>query len=269
MFNFPFKRKKYTLGYFCTAIVWHCNLNCCYCDHFAPLAQEKFLGIKKLEKDFKQVAKYIDIKNIGLMGGEPLLHPNINNILIMTRKIFPSTMLTIYTNGILLDKMEEEFWRICHSNRIVIRITKYKINIQEESIFKKARKYGVWTEYFGSSDGEYKKMYKMALDLDGSQDKAEMHKICWQNKGSCNYFEDGKLYQCAIVGNIKHFNNYFHKNLEITKNDYVDLYKIKNTEEIAEYFDSKLDFCKYCDIKSHVGDLEIKVSKKDISDWCK
>ena len=111
-------------------------------------------------------------------------------------------------------------------------------------------------------------MYKMALDLTGSQDKSEMHKICWQNKGSCNYFEDGKFYQCCVAGNIIHFNNYFKQNLEVTKNDYLDIYKVKNSEDIKRYFNSPIDFCRYCNMKEQKQNLQFEISKKDISDWC-
>ncbi len=270
LFNF-FKRerkKRFILSYFCTPLVWHCNLNCRYCDHFSPIAEKKFFAIKKLKKDFKRIDKFFDIKSIGLMGGEPLLHPQISEILEMTRKIFPSAYLMIFTNGILLDKMEENFWKICYFNKIAIKISKYDVHLNEKSIFAKAQKYGVPVSYYGAAAGEYKTMYKMTLDLSGNQNALEMHKICWQNKGGCTYFEDGKFYQCCVAGNIFHFNKFFNKNLEITKNDFIDIYKIKNPKQIEQYFSSKMDFCRYCDMKSQKQNLPFEISQKDIHDWC-
>lgn len=265
--NFFKPKKKYTLGYFCTALVWHCNLNCRYCDHFSPLADKKFFEINKLKKDFKQINKFFNVQSIGLMGGEPLLHPDLPSILDMTRKIFPNTYLMLFTNGILLDKQEENFWRACSINKIVIRITRYKIKINEPLIFQKAKKYGVRIEWEGIRDGEYKKMHKIALDLEGNQIPGEMYNACWHRK-ICSYFEDGKFYLCPIAGNIQHFNRYFNKKLELTKNDFLDIYKIKNIEQIEKYFSSSIDFCRYCNVYEEKDNLNFEISKKDINDWC-
>lgn len=65
------KKKKPLLRYFNVNIVDHCNLNCKYCDHFAPLAEEKYADIQNLEKDFKRIASLVSLESIGLMGGEP------------------------------------------------------------------------------------------------------------------------------------------------------------------------------------------------------
>ena len=63
MFISLFKRikeeKKYFLPYFCTSIVSHCNLNCSYCDHFAPLAKNVFFP----SKNFKSTSKRL-IRNL-------------------------------------------------------------------------------------------------------------------------------------------------------------------------------------------------------------
>ena len=115
---FFLKKSKPTLNYFNVNLVEHCNLNCKYCDHFAPLAEEKYTDIKSLEKDLKRMSSLLNINSVGLMGGEPLLHPNLVEILKMSRAVLKNTKLTIFTNGILLPKMDDLFWQTCFENKI-------------------------------------------------------------------------------------------------------------------------------------------------------
>lgn len=265
---FRFKpRKKYFLGYFGTSIVSHCNLNCKYCDHFTPLAKEKVFDVKTLKKEFERVKEIMEVGSIGIMGGEPLLHPNINEVLCMFREIFKHTRLFILTNGIKLNSMEEDFWTTCRDNKIGILISKFPLKIDFTNVFEKAKKYKIPIDYYGAAENEYKTMYKMALDLEGKQDPIDMYKRCWQNKGGCTYFEEGKFYRCTTVGNIKNFNNYFNQNLKVSKKDYLDIYKVRSIKQIYNYFNNQIDFCKHCNFKAEQSGLPFELSKKDIKEW--
>ncbi len=282
LMDFFKKNKKYNLNYFCTALVSHCNLNCKYCDHFSPLSEERFFSVNELEKHFKRINKIMNVNSIGLMGGEPLLHPDITKILTMTRKIFSSrsiftlqgkqlrynydTKLFIFTNGILLDKMLEDFWLVCKKNDIVILISKLPLNINLNSIYKKAKQYNVQISLYGAKQNQEKYFHKIALDLSGSQNPDDMHKKCWHNK-SCICFEDGKFFQCPVAAYIYNFNKYFSKNLNLTSADYLDIYKVKSHEEIKQYFESTLPFCRYCNIDKMGYDLPFAISEKNIKEW--
>jgi hypothetical protein len=77
---------------------------------------------------------------------------------------------------------------------------------------------------------------------------------------------DGKLYQCETTAFIKYFNEYFHKNLEITEKDYVDIHKIKNLDEIFEFLCKPTPFCRYCKT-GEVEYVEWENSKKALEEW--
>lgn len=259
--------KKPYLEYFSVNIVDHCNLNCKYCDHFAPLAKEKYADIKDLEKDFKRISSLINIQLIGLMGGEPLLHPQLPEILKMARRVLPKTKLKIYTNGILLPQQNRLFWETCRDYNISIAISRYPINLKLKTIYNASKKYNVKIRFYDGSLYEFKKMFKLAFDMEGRLDPNEMHKVCWQNKGGCSYLGDGKLYQCTTAGHIHRLSEYFNLNLYPTEEDYVDIYKIKSGWDIIEYYNKSLPFCRYCDINKQVKNLEFEISKKELSEW--
>ncbi|MBQ8887474.1 MAG: 4Fe-4S cluster-binding domain-containing protein [Candidatus Gastranaerophilales bacterium] len=75
---------KLHLQYFLYEIVHHCNLNCKGCDHCAPIAEEEYVELKQYKNDLKH---FNEINAFAIMGGEPLLHPYINEIVKISRKI--------------------------------------------------------------------------------------------------------------------------------------------------------------------------------------
>ncbi|MDD5675864.1 MAG: radical SAM protein [Chitinivibrionales bacterium] len=164
------KPQKY-LKYFAVPIVEHCNLKCRFCDHFAPLAEQEFADIKIFEKDFARLSELLNAKVdfISLMGGEPLLHPQLNDFLYIARKYFPKTELRIVTNGILLLKQTEDFWKACKDNSIIIVNTKYPIPLDFDKIKEEAKKHDVKFEHYGDSEDVLKTSTKTPLDLKGKQ----------------------------------------------------------------------------------------------------
>ncbi len=88
------------------AIVNYCNLKCKYC--FADdMIQEKTTTISL--EDYGKILEFISRtanNHIGIIGGEPTLHPHFDNILKETNKYCREcdTDSTLFTNGIELEK---------------------------------------------------------------------------------------------------------------------------------------------------------------------
>ncbi len=75
----------------------HCNLNCQSCNHFFPIAEQYYLPVEKFEKDMLRIVEQTggDIERIWLIGGEPLLHPDLVKIIYLTRDFFPFPLLLL------------------------------------------------------------------------------------------------------------------------------------------------------------------------------
>jgi ABC-2 type transport system ATP-binding protein len=118
-----------------TDIVGHCNLNCKSCTHFSPLADESFVATDSFEKDFARLSELAgrDNEKIDIMGGEPLLHPEISTLVTIARKYFDGPV-NIVTNGILLSQMNKHFWDTCRENKIRIVVTSYPIKLDKNCI---------------------------------------------------------------------------------------------------------------------------------------
>ena len=61
-------------------IVDHCNLNCKGCAHFSNICNNNMLDIDKYSKDLDKISRHFNVYYFRLLGGEPLLHPKLKEI---------------------------------------------------------------------------------------------------------------------------------------------------------------------------------------------
>lgn len=250
-----------------THIVEHCNLNCQMCTHFSPLAQPEFTDINLFEKDLQRLHKLFvnDISYIMLLGGEPLLHPLLTQFLKISRKIFPYAEIILYTNGLLIPKMNKHFFESCKDNKITIVLTRYPIQMNYSAVNNLLEKYGVAYKYC-NTPGRKKKSSHYPLDIRGTQNPQNSFLHC-DMANRCIFLRNGKLYTCSMLPNVHHFNKYFNYNLEVTSKDYIDIYEATNKTEILEFLASPPPFCRYCAV-SHRSILhEWKRSQRIIEEW--
>ncbi|GHV96301.1 hypothetical protein AGMMS50293_26210 [Spirochaetia bacterium] len=248
----------------------HCNLNCKCCDNFAPLVEEEFTDLEIFKRDLKRIAALSNmgkgIELLQLTGGEPLLHPQINEALKIARDCFITAPIEIVTNGILLLRMPDPFWQICRENKITIVVTKYPINIDHQGIKEKAAANGVEFHFYGDTEQVLKTMHCVPLDLNGRQNKNESFTKCYKSN-LCIKCRNGKLYTCSLIPNIHYFNNYFNLNLRVSKRDHIDIYKARDLDEIFEFIRKPIPFCKYCNIDGSRYDIKWDVSKRELTEW--
>lgn len=123
----------------------HCNLSCKGCDAYSPLAKPEFVTFKDYSKDFNKIKDLFPKRNIDILylGGEPLLNPDLVKIIKFHNKLFPESKQSIMTNGILLTKMDEDFWKTLRKFDVKLRISNHPIDIDRDSATKLAKKYGL------------------------------------------------------------------------------------------------------------------------------
>jgi len=84
-----------------------CNLKCknCYIERNLYKNEDDFMDINKIKQCLMH-AKNEKLNSIYLTGGEPLIHPDFNNILRMCLKIANTTILT---NGVMINDKKVRF----------------------------------------------------------------------------------------------------------------------------------------------------------------
>lgn len=106
-------------------IAEHCNYKCIGCNVHSNIAKEEFYSLEQFEMDLKRVAELIDVKAFHLLGGEPLLNPEIYKYILIARRYLPDSQIDIITNGVLLSRMDENFFEYLIDNQINISISHY------------------------------------------------------------------------------------------------------------------------------------------------
>lgn len=89
------------------AITNYCNLKCSYCFANDMINEShKTMSIENYIKILKYLTEQNKENNIGIIGGEPTLHPQFKNILIESNQcgIANNVNFTLFTNGIELEQ---------------------------------------------------------------------------------------------------------------------------------------------------------------------
>jgi ABC-2 type transport system ATP-binding protein len=253
----------------------HCNLNCSGCTHFSPIAEEAYLDAGNFERDCAQLAKLVNhTREVGLLGGEPLLHKSCVEFMRIARKYFPQAYIYIATNGILLDKQKEEFWDACVKYNIAIQISDYPIKINMDKIKEITGLGGIILKTSTELDGVNKEnsMHALQLDMDGTQNGERQYELCMFTTGNCITLRDGKLYPCCVAAHICHFVKYFSDKAPgkifqtaLTDKNYIDIFSATNEKELLKFAHHQIPLCNYC--RSLRFNLPYGHSKKDISEW--
>jgi sulfatase maturation enzyme AslB (radical SAM superfamily) len=241
-------------------IVNHCNLSCKSCDHLAPLCNEYFYKLEELEGNFMYFSENTnneDIKKVVLFGGEPLLHPELNKIVEMTRSMLHIRTFQLITNGILLDTISDELLSVFNKNDLGLVISDYHLKDLSQTytrLDKHNIKYNVL---------DIDKFAQINLRHSTYQKRFDDH--CGRLGNRCVCLSHGKIYHCGIAANSKALSNRFNEDFLITKNDFVYM-NLVDKEDLLKFALYPSDFCTYCSF-SDVKEFDYGPSELKKEEW--
>lgn len=90
-------------------ITTSCDLACPGCDRFIDHGHAFVEKFEDIVSNMEQWFKRLDPDHVTIIGGEPLLHPRIYDILTEARRIFDHAVIEVYTNAFLLPKRPKIF----------------------------------------------------------------------------------------------------------------------------------------------------------------
>ena len=266
LLRLPLKKKQKLLG-FRFHVCEHCNLNCKACNNFSPLAEPEFIDANELNRDLSRLGEILghQCNYIYLSGGEPLLHPDIIGIMKITREAFLDCSISLFSNGILLTKQEDNFWEACRKYRINIIVSAYPIKIGIDEIRARAEKFGVKFSWaWGQEENSRDTFFIEPINLAGTNSIRRNFAQCGR-ANNCVTLSHGKLFTCTFAPHVRHFNRYFDKNIAITEADYADIYSDITADEIFSKMASPIPACRYCNL--HGKYTTWGISKREISEW--
>jgi hypothetical protein len=123
--------------------VLHCNMRCRSCSHLAPLFNRSCIDPAVTHDTLSVLARSYHASFTKILGGEPLLHPDLLGLIEAVRASGVSDTVLVCTNGILLGRAPVEFWRAVDS----VEISMYPSRTQPVSEIRRfqalAREHGV------------------------------------------------------------------------------------------------------------------------------
>lgn len=252
--------------------VEHCNLNCGGCSHFSPVAQKEFCNLKVLEKSLKKLSKFKKhFFAIQILGGEPLLNPDLSDLLITVRKYFENKRITLITNGLLFlnpKKLPKDFWQTCRENNIIIKLSRYPIDIDFSEIEKAIINEGVEYELFADrSEGE-RGWNEILLYRNGSPCRALKYpplKLLRCTMYNCFQLVGDRIYACSQSAYVRHLNKAFNLDFKISRKDYIKVDNLKTIYSLRKLLIFSTPFCKYC--AGTYTKVPWRLSEKNQEEW--
>ncbi len=244
----------------------HCNLNCKGCSHYAPIADEFYISLEELEEYYNNIKsrELIFFSTLRLMGGEPLLHPHITEIIELSRAYFSDINIVLVSNGISIKEMPQKFWNACKENNIIISITKYPININYNELTTFVKSRGIQMTFYG--DNIFPNFRHIVLDGQGKQNPLKNYLICHCG-GIYLQLREGKIYSCSQSAYIGIINKRFDMEFKHENNDYLILNQIKSIKEIKKYILKPKSFCRYCNLKMTTWNNQWDISQCKKTEW--
>lgn len=247
MYIDPIDLSKPFLNYLEINLVDNCNLNCKGCAHFSNICDKNYVEVKKFEQDLKKITEIFDLYNFRLLGGEPLLHPNLKEILEIARYYLPSSRIVIVTNGLLLDKLSPEILKSMSENNIIITISLYKPTFKKlNNLLVILNKYNI--KYLINDDIfreiEPIQSFHTRLSETKKENDFNANKSC--SGRFCRFIRNGKLSKCYLPLLIEVLNIRYGKRFELTDKDYIELDDIKDGWDAIDKLNGDIPFCQYC-----------------------
>ena len=231
----------------------HCNLRCAGCLHFAPLAEERFLDLDEYSRDLERLAAIEGIGgyfgSIALMGGEPLLHPNIVEVIRTTRAHLPNERIVLCTNGLLLKRMGDDFWGALAECGVDVAISPYPIKLDYEELAELVRSRGVRADFAGDITGTAKgkqAFVHLALDPEGTCDPVRSFTSC-PFGGRFMQLSRGAIWPCQVTALHGAFARQFGYGMHDEPEDSLALDAIGSADDIENFRRRSHPMCRYCD----------------------
>ena len=230
-------------------IVDHCNLRCDGCCSLSPFLPKWYIRPEALRSDLALARRSLAPIWFKLVGGEPLLHPELIQCLRIARDAHISEIVSVSTNGIILDRMPDEFWVLIDAMTISLYPQPSLPHATVALAKAKSLQYGVKLNW-------KRQDVFVDMDRDGPADDPRVTQTVWNEcwlRHRCHMLSRGHFYACTRPA---HFESYFRDALGFSR-DGVELHDGPElVREIHEYLirDEPLDACSRC----RGGDADLK-----------
>ncbi len=226
-------------------ISFHCNLKCAGCTHFSNIVtKERFGNLDRFCDDLIRLRDlFWGIGKIRLMGGEPLLNPELPGFIYSAREIFPDSDIRVVSNGLLLREDHKAVLEAMRETSVYFDVSMYPPTVScINRIADICNSHGVKLTVTENVDE-----FRANMNLHGKTDPAEAYNSC--PASHCAYLCEGQISVCALPQLIDIYNERFGLDISPGEADIIDLYDEKlDGHDLLNRLKTPMDICRYCDV---------------------
>ena len=206
------KTSTYDLEFLEIMMINACNLACEGCTTFSDLRHSGYVSWQQGRAWLEPWTQRMTIHGIGIMGGEPLMNPDLRAWLLGIRQLLPATQIRFVTNGTLLDRNWWVLDLLEDLGNAVFKISAHTdVGSQVQRVFDSrawtpVTEFGIerWasprglrfqiarpTRFFKTFRGSYHDM------MPHDNDPAAAFELCVQKR--CPLLKDGRIWKCGTL----------------------------------------------------------------------
>ena len=237
----------------------YCNLNCKCCNRWCNITKNK--QIYKTQDIIQNVLHILNntkLQYLTLTGGEPLLHPDIIELvkfLGQCKKKYNLFSILIQSNVLRIPKMPPEFFQAVRDADLTISWVRYNYkHVDYDEIFKRLDDENVKhisTLYLVNASLDTKPITDTMIMYKYSSVKNQKPFVYKRWLACCDAVPalwQGKLYKCTSLPFIDTLTDNFNVKFEVIENDdYIKVENINTDSRIFSWKNKPSSFCKnYC-----------------------
>jgi organic radical activating enzyme len=226
-------------------VVHHCNLVCRGCSHLSPHLPKYFISPDKLQFELSDLSRSCRPESVHLIGGEPLLHPNLDKIIEVVRNSGITKKIRIVTNGLLLPKMKDSFWESIEE----LHVSLYPVHQMKKKdlyVFKQQAKISA-TNFVLRYQDYFNESFLKVCNNDDTLVRRIYRTCSLPNKACCHTLFDGYYYKCprSIFIPLAYKDRYIG---DVVQNGIRILGNKRFAFDLVDYLssDDPLEACRYC-----------------------
>jgi organic radical activating enzyme len=172
----------------------HCNIRCKYCGQFAPYNPVKYADLDGFKKDLYALSKVYHVIRFRFVGGEPLLHKQLLDFVKAVRQSGIADRVVVCTNGKILDKMDDEFYRAIDE----LDISWYPVSGDDDTINLAKQKCEIFNIQFMRTDIGRFQLNRTDIKIEDEKLIQRIFNTCKiAHTYHCHTFYDGFYYKCS------------------------------------------------------------------------
>lgn len=271
-----------------------CNLSCKGCNRFNSFNFKGYQRWSEYKQIYEKWSKVLRLKSFGILGGEPLLNPDIIEWITGTADLWPRALIRMSTNGFQLNKVKGLYKTIQERPKLLMSVGIHNKMHKKEIMglietfltgplkyeFDNSNKYAQEMYITDSNNVKIRVQYNWWFHQGAiitnetgkytlhNSDPVKAHSIC--HSAECHHFQNGKLYKCGSAALFSDFDKQI--GLELSDNDRnlidnVECISVTDSEQVQKQFidniKNPIPQCKFCP-EVYLGDQIFAMKKKEL-----